>query len=207
MNTLARLFAKSASYLRGLFGRSDDGFASSMVKRQHGDHYLRERYGMDEKPAGWNRAVLGWFFRGPDRRAPLPPVVDTDREGRQRAYDQRARLLSRERAGLDDDERAALVRGSIRRSYLDQPLVVGKGGKIIREFSDAFAERAARTPEQRAIERNANLGHLPDCKLYRLVPGTYGCKCPPNSKFEAKHHYFNAHTEDRAALAYPSDEA
>lgn len=33
-------------------------------------HYLMERYGMAEKPPGWNRAVLSWFQCGPERRQP-----------------------------------------------------------------------------------------------------------------------------------------
>lgn len=31
-------------------------------------HYLRERYDMAEKPAGWNDAVLGYFYSGPEAR-------------------------------------------------------------------------------------------------------------------------------------------
>lgn len=33
-------------------------------------HYLAERYGIAEKPTGWNEAVKGFFFRGPERREP-----------------------------------------------------------------------------------------------------------------------------------------
>jgi len=36
------------------------------------DHYLLERYGMAEKPPGWNKAVLGYFLRGPELRRPTP---------------------------------------------------------------------------------------------------------------------------------------
>lgn len=32
------------------------------------DHYLLERYGMVEKPAGWNDAVLGYFLTGDEAR-------------------------------------------------------------------------------------------------------------------------------------------
>lgn len=35
-------------------------------------HYLEERYGMAEKPDGWNAAVLGYFHRGPELRRPTP---------------------------------------------------------------------------------------------------------------------------------------
>lgn len=31
-------------------------------------HYLEERYGLTEKPEGWNDAVLGYFHAGPERR-------------------------------------------------------------------------------------------------------------------------------------------
>jgi hypothetical protein len=49
-------------------------FGSSFVRcwRVNRDHYLAERYGMEEKPEGWNRDVLGWFFRGPERREKTP---------------------------------------------------------------------------------------------------------------------------------------
>lgn len=32
------------------------------------DHYLNERYGLEEKPPGWNEAVLGHFHNGPECR-------------------------------------------------------------------------------------------------------------------------------------------
>lgn len=161
MNTLARLFAKSVKTAGRLLRRLDmwqlgvkapgpfDGAyirerteRFEAVDRAEG-HYLAERYGLDEKPEGWNDAVLGWFFRGPDRRTPLPPITSPDVEARQRAYDQQARLRSRQQAGMQEDERAALVRESIRRPYLDHPLVVGKGGKIIAEAEQLEAELAA----------------------------------------------------------------
>lgn len=33
-------------------------------------HYLKDRYGIEEKPEGWNDAVLGHFHGGPERREP-----------------------------------------------------------------------------------------------------------------------------------------
>jgi len=35
-------------------------------------HYLRERYGLDEKPDGWNESVLHHFYTGPELRQPTP---------------------------------------------------------------------------------------------------------------------------------------
>lgn len=46
-------------------------------------HYLKPRYGMDEKPAGWNRAVLGWFMRGPELRQPTDDFRDAFHKGAQ----------------------------------------------------------------------------------------------------------------------------
>lgn len=31
-------------------------------------HHLKARYGLDEKPPGWNDAVLGYFHNGPEAR-------------------------------------------------------------------------------------------------------------------------------------------
>ena len=36
------------------------------------DHYLYERYGIEEKPEGWNKAVLGHFHAGPELRDKTP---------------------------------------------------------------------------------------------------------------------------------------
>lgn len=44
--------------------------------RDRPSHFLRERYGMKDKPTGWNRAVLGWFFRGPERRQPGSAYIE-----------------------------------------------------------------------------------------------------------------------------------
>jgi hypothetical protein len=52
------LFKDCWNYLRTFFSTRRPG------------HYLGERYGLDEKPEGWNDAVLGHFHRGPERRQP-----------------------------------------------------------------------------------------------------------------------------------------
>lgn len=39
-------------------------------------HYLEERYGMIEKPEGWNDAVLHHFHEGPELRDPSPEYFD-----------------------------------------------------------------------------------------------------------------------------------
>lgn len=44
------------------------GWIRSLFRPQRPDHHLKERYGLEEKPPQWNRDVLGWFFRGPERR-------------------------------------------------------------------------------------------------------------------------------------------
>jgi hypothetical protein len=41
----------------------------TLLRRVSG-HRLFERYGLLRKPAGWNRAVLGYFHRGPELREP-----------------------------------------------------------------------------------------------------------------------------------------
>jgi hypothetical protein len=61
MNYLRRVLKQSWKSVQRLF-RTE--------RRRRADHYLFERYGMAEKPAGWNQAVLGWFFGGPERRQP-----------------------------------------------------------------------------------------------------------------------------------------
>lgn len=57
MMGLATLLAKVGSTLRAVFRRTE-----------RPDHYLRERYGIEEKPEGWNDAVLGYFHSGPELR-------------------------------------------------------------------------------------------------------------------------------------------
>ena len=57
--TVGTLFQDSWKYLRSYFR-----------KRPGCGHYLRERYGLDEKPEGWNDAVLGHFHNGPELRQP-----------------------------------------------------------------------------------------------------------------------------------------
>lgn len=43
-------------------------------------HYLRDRYDMAEKPAGWNDAVLGYFHNGPEARQVVGAFSDAFHE-------------------------------------------------------------------------------------------------------------------------------
>ncbi len=62
-----RLLKDCWKSLRALF---ELGPAGWLRWRTGADHYLLERYGIEEKPEGWNDAVLGHFHRGPELREP-----------------------------------------------------------------------------------------------------------------------------------------
>lgn len=94
MKRLASLFAKVGITLRGLFGMS----------------YWRtgwERYGLTEKPEGWNDAVLGFFHSGPEGRIPTPEFAD--------AFAERARVTSRK-------ERTLAAAADFRQAACDLPM-------------------------------------------------------------------------------------
>lgn len=67
MSRLAGLFAKVRRSLAGVFWR-----AVQPGRDLDQPHYLKERYGIEEKPEGWNDAVLHHFHEGPELREPTP---------------------------------------------------------------------------------------------------------------------------------------
>jgi hypothetical protein len=61
--------------------------------------HLFERYGLAEKPEGWNNAVLGWFHRGPELREPGDEYRTAFQE-RTRQHEQRTHGTD---SAVDDD--------------------------------------------------------------------------------------------------------
>lgn len=74
---MLRLLKACWKSVRGLFKQSPEP-----------RNYLKERYGMDEKPEGWNDAVLGYFHSGPELR-------DSDDEEFSRAFEEKSGSNSR----------------------------------------------------------------------------------------------------------------
>ncbi len=73
------------------FQRYCDENGLTFVREPH----LFERYGLTEKPADWNREVLGWFHRGPEAR-------DKDADGFAAAWRDRAQTGT----GVTDEPKA-----------------------------------------------------------------------------------------------------
>ena len=73
---LGDLAERLGSFAQHRIGNAIDRYQRMRPK----DHYLPERYAMNEKPPGWNDAVLGYFHRGPEGRCTRGAFADAFHE-------------------------------------------------------------------------------------------------------------------------------